>query len=330
MQASRGAVRVLATGGTIASRLSGDTGVVARLSGSELLATIPGVESLEPLVVYDLMRAGGYLITAQQMFEVAQAVRAAADEDIDGIVVTHGTDTMEETAYLTDLLYAGPKPVVFTGAQRHCDAGDADGPDNLRDAITVARSVQARDTGASIAMGGRIDSAREATKMHTFAPRAFGTLEHGQLGQIQDGEVTFFHRRNRPPVLEGLEYIEHRVSAIKLYAGIDGAFIETAIEQGARGIVVECFGIGNANHAVLEAVAEATRRGVVVLVVSRCPAGMVAPVYGNAGGFDLANAGAIFGGNLSGQKARVLLMAALAATPEPEAVAALLDPHLKR
>jgi L-asparaginase len=119
------------------------------------------------------------------------------------------------------------------------------------------------------------------------------------------------------------------VVAIKLYAGIDGSLIDAAVANGATGVVLECFGVGNANHSVVEAVRGARRAGTVVVCVSRCPAGTVAPVYGNGGGVDLADAGAIFGGNLSGQKARVLLMAALGCVEDPADVAAILEPHLR-
>jgi L-asparaginase len=125
------------------------------------------------------------------MLQVAKTVReVSSDDQVQGVVVTHGTDTMEETAYLCDLCHTGSQPVVFTGAQHHADTPDADGPRNLADAIRIARCEAAKGAGALIAMAGRIDAAREATKMHTFAPQTFASFEHGKLGQVHAGAVS--------------------------------------------------------------------------------------------------------------------------------------------
>lgn len=330
MAAADGKVAVLATGGTIASRPDAQTGVVARLGAQALVDSVPGIDALGPLEVIDVMQAGGYLITPEQMLQIAKTIgEVTSDDQVHGVVVTHGTDTMEETAYLCDLCHTGPEPVVFTGAQHHADTPDADGPRNLGDAIRIAHCRDARGAGALIAMAGRIDAAREATKMHTFAPQTFASFEHGKFGQVHAGAVTFFGGRQRPPGFGRLESIDANVVGIKLYAGIDGSFIDTAVANGASGVVLECFGVGNANHSVVESVRRASQAGTVVVCVSRCPAGTVAPVYGNGGGVDLADAGAIFGGNLSGQKARILLMAALGSVDDPVDVAPMLEPHLR-
>ena len=246
-----------------------------------------------------------------------------------GVVVTHGTDTMEETAYLTDLLYAGNKPVVFTGAQRNAAETDTDGPRNLRDAVRVAASPSAGGIGAVVVMGGSIEGSREATKVHTTDPRAFASPGYGPVGTVTDEGVYIFHPRTRPVNLaQEIEKLP-RVDLVKLTAGADGAFLRAAREAGAGGIVVEAFGIGNANHEVLDEVRESVRNDVPVVVASRCPEGRVSPVYGNGGGYDLREAGAVFGGSLSGQKARLLLMVGLAvAERSSTSLEELLGPHL--
>ncbi|MBA2794757.1 MAG: asparaginase, partial [Thermoleophilaceae bacterium] len=304
-------------------------GVVAGVSGGELLAAVPGLAHLESVVVREVINVGSYLLSPEQVFQIARSVRDAAEEfGVRGVVVTHGTDTMEESAYLCDLIVRGDAPVVFTGAQRNAAAPDSDGPNNLRDAIAIARSDAARGAGALIAMNGRIVGARSATKVHSFALEAFGGLDRGELGDVYGGEVRVLHDRRRPGNLAGIDAIEPRVALVKLVAGIDGLFVRAAVEAGMRGLILECFGVGNANHAVLDAVGEAVRAGVVVVVVSRCPNGSVAPIYGNGGGHDLREAGALFGGDLSGQHARILLMAALGTAHRPGDVEELLEPHL--
>ena len=326
-------VVVLTTGGTIASRPDPSGGVVAAVDGEELLSALPrmpGFEKAADVRVEDLFKIGGYLMKPENMLEVAQRIRELdSDPDIAGFVITHGTDTMEETAYLTDLLYAGDKPVVFTGAQRNAAEPDTDGPRNLRDAVRVAASPNARGLGAVIVMGGSIEGAREATKVHTTDPRAFASPGYGPVGAVTDQGVYIFHPRIRPANLAHEPSALPRVDLVKLVAGVDGTFLRAAREAGAAGIVVEAFGIGNANHEVLEEVRESVRSDVSIVVVSRCPEGRAAPVYGNGGGYDLRAAGATFGGSLGGQKARLLLMVGLSASSETGApLEDLLAPHL--
>lgn len=326
----RPTVVVLTTGGTIASRPDPSGGVVAAATGEELIEAVPDLEEVAEIRVEELFRIGGYLMTPEDMLKVARRVREL-DEDpgVAGVVVTHGTDTMEETAYTVDLLYPGALPVVFTGAQRNAAVADTDGPRNLRDAVRLAASPEARGIGAVISMSGTFDGAREATKTHTNALRAFTSPGYGPVGEITDEGVYISRQRIRPGNLASEISDLPRVDLIKLVAGTDGTFVRAAREAGAAGIVVEAFGIGNANHAVLEEVRAAIGSGVAVLVVSRSAEGRVAPVYGNGGGYDLHKAGAIFGDDLSGQKARLLLMICLSAAKRArEPLESLLAPHL--
>ena len=322
-------VVVLTTGGTIASRPSPSGGVVAATGGEELLSAVPGLEEVADVRVEDLFKIGGYLVKPENMLEVANRVRELDPApDVAGFVITHGTDTMEETAYLVELLYAGDKPVVFTGAQRNAAEPDTDGPRNLRDAVRVAASPSSRGLGAVIVMSGSIEGAREATKVHTTDPRAFASPGYDPVGAVTDEGVYIPHPRTRPTNLAHEISALPRVDLVKLTAGVDGTFLRAAREAGAAGIVIEAFGIGNANHEVLEEVKESVRGGIPVVIVSRCPEGRAAPVYGNGGGYDLRKAGAIFGGSPSGQKARLLLMAGLSVARETGAsVDELLGPH---
>lgn len=321
---------MITTGGTIAARPLPSGEVVVAASSEELLASVPEVGRIAEVWVEELFRIDSSLMTPQKMLAIARKVRPLDEGCLSGFVVTHGTDTMEESAYLVDLLHAGEKPVVFTGAQRDATDRDADGPRNLVDAIRVAASPAARGAGAVIAMAGRIDAARDATKVHTSALAAFSSLERGKLGEVEGETVRVFRSRPRPDNLSRTNSMEPRVALVKMAAGMDGTFLRAAREAGAAAVVLEAFGLGNANHEVLAEVERSVSSGVPVVVVSRVPSGSIAPVYGDGGGHDLREAGAIFGGNLSGQKARILLMVALAAEKElGEPLEDLLAPHLE-
>jgi L-asparaginase len=233
---------------------------------------------------------------------------------------------MEENVYLIDLLLGdGGAPVVLTGAQRAASEPDADGPTNLRAAIRVAASAAARGRGAMISFAGEVHAAREVRKVHTSALAAFASPGYGPIGQV-DGDVVAFRRRpERPGALDPRldpERLETRVDLVRLYAGADGRFVRASVASGARAIVLEATGRGNANDAVVAAVGEAVAAGVAVVVCSRAAAGRVEPAYGRGGGADLAEAGALFAGDLAGPKARILLEVALGAGADPaEAIA---------
>ena len=234
-------------------------------------------------------------------------------DDVAAAVVTHGTDTMEETVYAVDRLHASGKPVVFTGAQRAADEADTDGPRNLRNAIQVGLAVHSADRGALVAFAGEIHAAREVRKVHTSALAAFGSPGYGPLGHVDGDQVGYRRRPDRSPPLPRPEAALPPVDLIRLHAGSDDRFLRCSLESGSRAIVLEATGRGNANEQVLPGVAAAVEAGVPVVICSRCLAGRVEPVYGRGGGKDLAEAGALFGGDLAGPKARVLVQLALAA-----------------
>jgi L-asparaginase len=305
-------VVLLGTGGTIASRVDHARGnVTAAATGDDLMATMaargfslpPGVD----VETEQFCNVGSFLFDLGLAFRLAQRIgQRLREPDVAGVVVTHGTDTMEESAYLADLVVGGDKPIVFTGAQRHADEPDSDGPRNLLDAIRVAAAGEARGLGALIAFEQEFHAARDATKLHASRVGTFQSAEHGKLGEVDRGRVVV-HRR---PTLRRhfpTERIEPRVDLVKLVMGSDGRFMRCALDSGARGIVLEAFGRGNANHAILGEMEAARARGVPVLVTSRSPQGRVEPIYGDGGGKDVATAGGIFAGDLSGIKARVLL-----------------------
>ncbi len=230
------------------------------------------------------------------------------------VVVTHGTDTMEESVYTIDrLLPQGGPSVVLTGAQRGAAEPDSDGPRNLRDAIRLAGSSAAGGLGAVICFDGEIHAAREVRKVHTSAPSAFASPGYGPIGHVDGERILLTRRPFRSAPLPVPDAAMPRVDLIRLHAGSDSALLLASLAAGSRAIVLEGTGRGNANERVLEGVAAAAAAGVSVVVCSRCLEGRVEPVYGRGGGKDLAEAGALFAGDLAGPKARVLCQLALAA-----------------
>ncbi|HEX2045800.1 MAG TPA: asparaginase [Gaiellaceae bacterium] len=312
-------VVVVSTGGTIGMRPDPATGkLVPAVSGEELVEML-GWEDGPPLELDDFARVPSFDMHGGLALALSDRVREhCARDDVAGVVVTHGTDTMEESVYLVDRLLDSEKPVVLTGAQRAADEPDSDGPRNLRSAIRVALAPEARSRGALVVFDGEVHAAREARKVHTSALRAFASPAYGALGHVDGARVVFGRRPDRNPPLPRPSAELPRVDLIRLYAGADDTLLRASREAGSRAIVLEGTGRGNANERVLPGVEAAVRAGVPVVVCSRCVAGRVEPVYGRGGGKDLAEAGALFAGDLAGPKARVLVQLALAAELDVE------------
>jgi L-asparaginase len=310
-------VVVVSTGGTISMRPDPATGkLVPAMSGEEVVALL-GLAEAPSLELDDFAHVPSFDVHGELALSLAKRVVEHA-LGADGIVVTHGTDTMEETVWLIDrLLPLDSPPVVLTGAQRGASEQDADGPRNFRSAIRVAASPEAAGRGAMICFDGEVHAAREVRKVHTAAVRGFGSPGYGPIGVV-DGERVSFHRTpDRRQPLPSPKGPLPRVDLVRLYAGADSVFLRASVEAGAQAIVLECTGRGNANELVVPGVRDARAAGVPVVVASRCHEGRVEPVYGRGGGKDLADAGAIFAGDLAGPKVRVLLQLALASGVDP-------------
>jgi L-asparaginase len=307
-------VVVVSTGGTIAMRPDPASGkLVPAVSGEELVAMLRWREA-PPIELDDFAHVPSFDMHGQLALELARRVSEHCGRaDVSGVVVTHGTDTMEESVYAVDRLHGSQKPVVLTGAQRAADDPDTDGPRNLRDAISVALASESAGRGALVAFAGQVHAAREVRKVHTSALAAFDSPGYGPLGYLDGGRVRYRARPDRSPALPPPAAELPRVDLIRLHAGSDDRFLRCSVESGSRAIVLEATGRGNANERVLPGVEAAVAAGVPVVVTSRCAAGRVEPVYGRGGGKDLAEVGAVFAGDLAGPKARVLLQLALAA-----------------
>jgi L-asparaginase len=315
-------VVLIATGGTIASRFDSELGrAVASARSEDLLAQVPQLKGVADLEVDEFAQVHSFDMTPAFAFELAQRINAQlAREEVAGVVVTHGTDTMEETCWLADLLLRSDKPAVFTGAQRAHDDPTPDGPKNILAAARTAAASQARGLGAVICFDEQIHAARDVTKVSASALATFQSFEHGALGEV-DGEQVVIHRR---PLLRrtfAVERLETRVPLLRLALGFEPWLLEAALERGSKGLVIEAFGRGNGPAALVPLVERAIGDGVPVVITSRCPSGRVLPIYGRGGGKDLLDAGAIFAGDLKGPKARLLLMVLLGAGLAQEEIA---------
>ncbi len=307
------AVVVVSTGGTITMRPEPGTGkLVPVLSAAELVELLDWPDA-PPLELDDFVSVPSFDVHGELALALARrVVEHASRPGTRGVVVPHGTDTTEESVYLVDRLLDTDTPVVFTGAQRGADQPDGDGPRNLRDAIRLAASPDARGLGALVAFGGEIHAAREARKVHTSALRAFDSPGYGPVGHV-DGDVVSLRRSPLRAAALPLPERLAQVDLHRLYAGSDGRFVRHSLATGAEALVLEGTGRGNANEQVVEAVREASAQNIPVVVCSRCATGRVEPVYGRGGGRDLEEAGALFAGDLAGPKVRVLLQIVLGA-----------------
>lgn len=318
----------IATGGTIAMKIDPlSRAPVPALSGEDLLASVPAITTMTKLEVNNLSNVPSDYMRPQRWIALHRAVSSAlARDDVAGVIVSHGTDTLEETAWFLDLTIDTHKPIVLTGAQRNASASDFDGPRNLLNAARVCLSPDACGKGALVVLNNQINAAREVTKAHTADVESFRSGDFGFLGTVDEDRVVFARTSVRRQFirLEGdaLPYVE----IVPMYAGADGGLVRAALKLGARGIVIQALGFGNVNAEMYEAIGEAIMTGVPVVISTRVPNGRVLPVYGFAGGGStLKAAGSIFADNLSPQKARILLMLALQNSSAQEDIQRLFD-----
>ncbi len=311
-------VVVLATGGTIASQYDPDAGgLTPQLSGEELVQAVPGLSAVARVSVEQIANVGSRNMTPEIWRTLAsRANELLASPDIAGVVVTHGTDTLEETAYFLDLTVTSDKPVVVVGAQRAPTFFDTDGPRNLLNAVRVAVSEEAIGMGTLVVMNGQINAARDVTKTNTLDVETFKTLDFGALGVADLEAVRFYRaplRRQTIPLRDGDRL--GRVDIVTQYAGSDGRLIRLLLEDGQlNGLVIEGVGLGHVSSRTLEAIREVRARGIPVVLSTRVPTGRIVPVY--AIHIELLELGCVEADNLSPQKARVLLMLAMTRTED--------------
>jgi L-asparaginase len=317
-------VVVLATGGTIASRTT-----LPSLSGDQLVQAVPALKKIARVRSEQIADVGSRDMTPSIWLRLASRTNdLLAQRDVVGVVITHGTDTLEETAYFLDLTVASAKPVVFVASQRPASDPDSDGPRNLLDAVRVAVSPEASGKGVLVVLNGQINAARDVTKTHTSQVETFRSLEFGELG-IADAEVVRFYRAplRRQTIPINAQTRLGRVEIVYNYAGADGRLIRALIrEEGLAGLVVAGVGLGNVTSGVADAIEEARGKGVPVVIGTRVLSGRVFSLgEGKSSAIGLKRMGCVLADNLNPQKARVLLMLALTQTHEPAEIQKLFD-----
>ncbi len=315
LRAVRTLIHVIATGGTIASLADPETGAVRPAVGAtELVASIPGLEAFEPRVE-EIAHVNGWNVTPDVMLAVAaRAETALRDPGVAGAVVTHGTDTVEETAFLCDLLVSSEKPVVFAAAMRSGGELSADGPRNLLNAARVAAGPEAVGLGSVVVLNDELHAARWVRKQDTFRPGAFVSPDHGPLGLVTAAGLQVLQRPERVTPLERPAQLAHSVPIVQTYTAMEADVIEVVLDATrAAGLVVEGTGLGNVPGSAEAGIASAISRGIPVVLATRVPSGGTDAVYGGpGGGATMRTMGTISAQGLSAAKARLLLMVLLA------------------
>jgi len=312
-------ILIILTGGTISMKASGSLGVVPSSELAGFLRQFPQLESVANVEVLDYLNLPSPYITPPMMLELAKLIDLQII-DYDGVVITHGTDTLEETSFLCDLVLTTRKPVVFTAAMRSGGDLGLDGPRNIIDAVRVASHPESADKGVLVVMNDEIHTARDVVKSDTGKVDAFMSTAYGPLG-IVDPDTIVYHRIALYRENVWTDKLDTRVDLIKAVAGMDGRYIHCSVEQGAKAIVIEAFGRGNLPKDLIDDIKLAISRKVLVVICSRTYTGRVLAEYGyEGGGKNLEDLGAILAGDLKGVKVRLKLMALFGKYQDPDIV----------
>ena len=306
-------IAIIFNGGTISMKIDEKIkAAVPSLSADEIMSMIPGVEDYAEIEAYTFSSMPSPHMTLVTMLKLSKFTTELVErDDIDGVVITHGTDTLEETAYLLDLTVKTKKPVVVTGAMRSGSELGYDGPFNLATSICTAISDEAVGRGVLVCFNGELNSASEVTKANSMALNAFRTPNFGPIGIVDNDNVIFYRDANHLEKYD-VSKIEKQVALIKCVVDMDSSYIDYLIEKGYGGIVIEALGRGNVPPKMVEGIKKAIELEIPVVVVSRCFEGRVFESYGyEGGGKQLKNLGVIFGDTLPGQKARIKLILAI-------------------
>lgn len=305
---------LVTTGGTIAMQKNSFGKSVPALEGEDLLRLLPLSYQDEWQAVPYANEASSAMSPYKMLRLVELVNRLLNQNQFGGVVITHGTDTLEETAFFLSLALPNAIPIVFTAAQRDASETDSDGPRNLLNAARIVKSSEAAGRGVLVTMNSQIHAAREVRKLHTSQPDAFSSGPAGILGYVDEDDI-FWLRRNSPTITIPLPKRLANIAILKAYTGMSSALLDYLLSQGVEALVIEGFGRGNLPPELVPIIAQAvSEKGIPVVVTSRCPFGRTAPVYGYpGGGVDLERAGVWFSGDLSTEKTRLFLALALGA-----------------
>lgn len=300
-------ILIITTGGTIAMKYTEGVGVVPDNDLVRMIQSFPQINNIAEISILEFSNIPSPHMTPEKMLELAILVDDKA-EIYDGIAITHGTDTLEESAYFLNLVLRTRKPVVFTAAMRSGNDLGLDGPRNIVGAVKVASSDESIDKGVLVVMNDEINAARDVTKFDTGKINTFTSPGYGILGIVDSDRVVYYRRVSIKDSI-WTDRIETNIDMITAVSGMDGRHIEASIQNKAKAIVIEAFGRGNLPPAVIPSIKKALSENILVMIVSRTITGRVLPEYGyEAGGAHLEKLGCILGYDLKGIKARIILM----------------------
>ncbi|WP_204122602.1 asparaginase [Lacticaseibacillus mingshuiensis] len=302
-------ILVLHTGGTISMHADA-SGAILPSETNPLLAIDAAMPANVTLITEEAFNLPSPHITPEKMLALSLRIHQAEDDGIDGVVVTHGTDTLEETAYFLDLTLDSTIPVVVTGAMRSANEIGTDGSYNFISAIRTAASDGARGKGCLVVMNDEVHTARFVTKTHTTNVATFRTPTFGPIGLVTKNGVRFFQELINYRACP-IDHVVENVFLLKAYAGMDGTLFDE-LPENTNGLVIEALGAGNLPPASLPALGRLLARGVPIVLVSRCFNGVAEDFYDyEGGGVQLKQMGVIFCQGLNGQKARIKLIVGL-------------------
>lgn len=323
-------VAIIFTGGTISMKIDPRIhAAIPALTSEEIISMVTNIENFSEIEVINYANIPSPHITPSMMMEIANLVKQTiARDDITGVIVTHGTDTLEETAYLLDLIIKTNKPIVVVGAMRNSSELGYDGSSNLSAALCTAISNRARNKGVLVVMNNEVNAASEVTKTNTLSLDTFKSPEFGPLGIVDNDEVIFYRDMVSHKFID-TDIIEEKVALIKSVPGMESDILDFYINSGYKGIVIEALGRGNLPPQMVPGIKRAINQNIPVVMVSRCPTGRVLDSYGyEGGGKHLRELGVIFGGNLPGQKIRIKLMLALGLTNNMDKIKEIIEQNL--
>lgn len=320
---------LLTTGGTIAMKKDEVTGgLVPAVSGKDLAAAVPGLASVADVKVEAISNIPSGHMTLQHMWKLSQRIDELSKEDVDGFVVTHGTDTLEETAFFLDATLHTEKPVCVTGAMRGASETSADGPGNILSAIRIAASEEAKGMGVLVSLMDRIYSAWDVTKFHSTNPDTFRDLSYGPLGTVYPKEI-IFARKPMTHIKIHPNHVDSKVWILPTWSGMDGEILSCMKSANLDGLVIDSLGCGNVPPKLKEEIMEWGKTDISLLLTTRVTTGSVEEEYSYDGSaLSMKEAELILGGSLSAWKARILLTLALSVSKDKKEVQKLLQGKL--
>ncbi|MGE6894165.1 asparaginase [Priestia flexa] len=312
---------IIHTGGTISMKEDAQTGSVKPDDHNPLQHSTPSIASIANVIVKEAFHLPSPHITPKEMLTLAKKIEQKIETDqIDGVVITHGTDTLEETAYFLDLTTKTDIPIVLTGAMRSSNEIGSDGPYNFISAVRVASSDAAKGKGVLVVMNDEIHTAKNVTKTHTSNVATFQSPQYGPIGIVTKQEISFHHMPTEHEFYP-VDNIDKQVVLLKAYAGMDEQLFQSLASFHIDGLIIEALGQGNLPPRTLRGLQQLLDKNIPIVLVSRCFNGIAQDVYGyEGGGKHLKELGMIFSNGLNGQKARIKLLVALQSSSNQEEI----------